>query len=99
MKEFAKFTQLVNGEARKGIQAQSLDSILAQTYHDWEAILVDDGSTDRSGSIADEYAINDNRFKVIHKDNEGASEARNTAMRHVEKADQGGMLRPNGGRP
>ena len=64
--------------------SRALDSILAQTYHDWEAILVDDGSTDRSGSIADEYAINDNRFKVIHKDNEGASEARNTAMRHVE---------------
>ena len=63
--------------------SRALDSILAQTYHNWEAILVDDGSTDKSGSIADEYAQKDERFKVIHKENGGLSDARNVGMEHV----------------
>ena len=49
-----------------------LDSIVAQTYKDFECILVDDGSTDDSGKICDDYAILDNRFKVFHKKNGGA---------------------------
>ena len=53
-----------------------LDSILSQTYTNWEAILVDDGSTDRSSIICDEYAEKDNRFKVIHQENGGVSAAR-----------------------
>ena len=59
-----------------------LDSILAQTYIDWEAILVDDGSTDKSGTICDEYAKKDNRFIVVHKPNEGVAKARITAFEH-----------------
>jgi len=59
---------------------RALDSILSQTYKDWEAILVNDGSTDGSGKIADEYARNDGRFKVIHKPNGGLSDARNAGM-------------------
>lgn len=59
---------------------RALDSLLCQTYNDWEAILVDDGSTDGSSKIADEYAHKDNRFRVIHKCNEGQSEARNVGM-------------------
>lgn len=62
---------------------RALDSILSQTHKDWEAILVDDGSTDRSGHIADEYAKNDVRFKVVHKENGGQSDARNVAMNHI----------------
>lgn len=57
-----------------------LDSILAQTYTNWEAILVDDGSLDSCGEICDEYAIKDNRFKVIHQKNSGVVKARNNAI-------------------
>ena len=62
---------------------RALDSILSQTHKDWEAILVDDGSTDTSGRIAEEYAENDPRFKVIHKPNGGQSDARNVGMQHI----------------
>lgn len=57
-----------------------LDSIVAQTYKDFECILVDDGSTDASGKICDEYAAKDNRFKVFHKKNGGVSSARNLGL-------------------
>lgn len=63
---------------------RALDSILSQTHKDWEAILVDDGSTDSSGRIAEEYAACDRRFKVVHKENGGQSEARNTGMQHAQ---------------
>ena len=59
---------------------QCLDSIIAQTFTDWECILVDDGSKDKSGSICDEYAQKDNRFIVIHKPNGGVSSARNIGL-------------------
>ncbi len=57
-----------------------IDSILNQTYKDFELILVDDGSTDNSGVICDEYAKKDNRIKVIHKVNGGVSHARNMGL-------------------
>lgn len=57
-----------------------IESILHQTYTDLELILVDDGSPDNSGAVCDEYAKQDSRIKVIHKQNEGASAARNTGM-------------------
>lgn len=60
--------------------SKCLDSIKAQTYENFEAILVDDGSTDNSGVICDEYASKDNRFIVIHKQNEGVAKARLTAF-------------------
>lgn len=77
-----------------------LDSILAQTFTDWECILVDDGSYDKSGAICDKYAINDPRFRVIHKKNEGVSSARNAALEVAKSpwitfADSDDVLHPD----
>ena len=59
---------------------QCLDSVRAQTLSDFEAILVDDGSTDGSGLIAQEYAARDSRFRVISQENAGLSAARNAGL-------------------
>ncbi|MBR1377741.1 MAG: glycosyltransferase family 2 protein [Bacteroidaceae bacterium] len=57
-----------------------IDSIISQTHADWEAIVVDDGSTDDSPRLCDDYARNDPRIRVIHKANGGLSDARNAAL-------------------
>ena len=57
-----------------------LDSVRAQTFTDFQAILVDDGSPDKSGEIAESYAALDKRFIVVHKENGGLSDARNVGM-------------------
>ena len=59
---------------------QCIDSILVQTFTDFELILVDDGSKDNSGKICDEYAEKDKRIRVIHKENGGLSDARNKGL-------------------
>ena len=61
-----------------------VDSVISQTYKDLQIILVDDGSTDRSSKICDEYAKADTRISVIHKQNGGLSSARNAGMEIVE---------------
>ena len=63
---------------------ECLDSVLAQTFTDWEAICIDDGSTDDSGAILDEYAAKDKRFRVMHKENAGVGEARNKGLDEVK---------------
>lgn len=59
-----------------------LDSIVAQTYKDFECILVDDGSTDGSVKLCDEYVAKDNRFKDYHNQNGGPSKERNFGLEH-----------------
>ncbi len=62
---------------------ECIDSILAQTFEDFELILVDDGSTDTSSDICEQYAKNDTRVKVIHKQNGGQSSARNLGIKNA----------------
>lgn len=61
-----------------------LDSILTQTYTDYEIVLVDDGSTDQSGAICDQYALEHSCIRVIHQKNAGLAEVRNVSMAHAK---------------
>ena len=77
-----------------------LRSVLNQTFTDFEIIIVDDGSTDRSGLIADGYAQKDARIRVIHKENGGLSDARNVGLTHatadiIGYVDADDEIRPN----
>jgi len=72
-----------------------IDSILAQTFTDFELILVDDGSPDGCGKICDEYAKKDNRILVIHKSNGGLSSARNAGL-EIAKGEYIGFVDSDG---
>lgn len=61
-----------------------LESVIGQLFTNWELILVDDGSNDKSGDICDEYAAKDQRIKVFHKKNGGVSSARNIGLEHAK---------------
>ncbi|MGN1267688.1 MAG: glycosyltransferase [Dorea sp.] len=85
--------------AEKSI-CRCIDSILNQEYTDFELLLMDDGSTDSSGSICDEYAKNDSRVKVIHKENSGVSDTRNQALdlargKYLQFLDSDDWITPN----
>lgn len=64
----------------EGYIGECLESVLAQTHRELEVIVVDDGSTDKSGEISDDFARRDPRVRVIHKANGGLSDARNAAL-------------------
>lgn len=61
-----------------------LDSLVNQTFKDFEVICVNDGSTDLSLGILEGYAVSDSRFKIINQENQGLSGARNTGIEHVQ---------------
>ncbi|MFA7448718.1 MAG: glycosyltransferase family 2 protein [Weeksellaceae bacterium] len=61
-----------------------IDSVLEQSYTDFELLLINDGSTDASGKICDEYALKDARVKAFHKENGGVSSARNLGLDHAK---------------
>lgn len=63
---------------------EAVDSVLKQDYQKLQVILIDDGSTDDSGKICDEYAQRDNRISVIHQKNGGAASAKNTGLKVAE---------------
>ena len=62
---------------------QCLDSIIDQTFTDFEVIMVDDGSTDSSFEICQKYAAKDSRFKLFYQENGGVAKARNNCLRHM----------------
>lgn len=66
-----------------GYLRQCINSLLRQTYNNLEILLIDDGSTDDSGKICDEYIMKDKRIKVFHQDNKGLSGARNTGIKNM----------------
>ena len=79
---------------------ECLNSVLAQTFAGWECLCVDDGSTDESGAILDEYAQKDSRFRVFHQANAGAASARNRGLiesqgKYILFFDGDDLLSPN----
>jgi glycosyltransferase involved in cell wall biosynthesis len=66
--------------------AQTIESVRAQTFEDWELVIVDDGSTDRTTEIVEAYQERDGRIRLLHQDNAGPSAARNHAMRAARGA-------------
>lgn len=64
--------------------SKCIDSLLSQTYKDFEIVLIDDGSTDGSSDICDTYSKQDSRIKVFHKDNEGQGIARNLGVSYTQ---------------
>ena len=68
----------------EGYLESCLDSILAQTFQDFDVYIVDDGSTDATPAVCDRYAAQNDKIKVIHKKNEGVSIARNVAIEQAQ---------------
>ena len=71
-----------------------IESILNQTFNNFELILVNDGSTDNSGVVCDDYAKKDTRIKIVHKSNGGVSSARNAGL-YVAKGEYIGFVDPD----
>jgi len=67
----------------EGYLSRCINSILSQSYTDFELLLIDDGSRDNSGAICDHYATRDSRVRVFHKENGGASSARNVGLENA----------------
>ena len=75
-----RFSVIVPVYKVENVLPRCIESILNQTVTDFELILIDDGSPDRSGEICDAYAAKDSRIRVIHQKNGGVSKARNAGL-------------------
>lgn len=82
-KEYPKISVIVPVHNVEQYLSRCIDSILSQTFTDFELLLIDDGSTDNSGKICDKYAKKDCRIKIFHKVNGGVSSARNFGLNHA----------------
>ena len=71
-------TPMYNGER---FITQTIESVLAQSYKDWEMLIVDDGSKDKGAAIVEAYSAKDSRVKLIRQPNGGSASARNHALR------------------
>lgn len=79
-----KFSIVIPVHNKELYLKHTLESVLFQTHDEFELILVDDGSTDNSGIICDQYALKESRIKVVHQQNAGVSAARNTGIRAAQ---------------
>ena len=80
MPEYPEITVIIPAHNAGAHLEACLDSVLGQSFTDWELIICDDGSTDDTGKISDRYSESDSRIKVIHKANAGVSAARNSCL-------------------
>lgn len=80
MNETLKFSVIIPVYNAELFLPKCIESVLFQSYQNWELILINDGSTDNSSQICDSYVLKDNRIKVIHKQNQGVSAARNSGL-------------------
>ena len=78
-----KLTIIIPVYNKKRYLSGLLEQVMGQTFRDFECLLIDDGSTDGSGAICDEFANRDTRFRVFHIPNGGASHARNLGLDHA----------------
>lgn len=78
-----RFSILMPSYNQAGYQIAALDSLLAQTMGDWEALVVNDGSTDGTPDLIESYGRRDPRFRVFHKTNGGTASALNEGLRHA----------------
>lgn len=63
--------------------SEAIESVCNQNYQNWELLIVNDGSTDHTSEIIDDYAKKDSRIRAFHRKNEGVSMARNFALNHI----------------
>lgn len=80
MKEGPFFSVLISVYNAEKYLKECVDSVIAQSYENWEIVLLDDGSTDQTGKICDEYSEIDGRIRAFHQDNQGLASARNQTI-------------------
>ena len=82
--ESAKVSVIVPVYTQGVFLSEALDSVLKQTYSNWECVIVNDGSTDNSEEVAKSYVNMDDRFKYLYQENSGVASARNKGIRYSD---------------
>lgn len=84
MQEFPLISVIIPVYNTEQYLSSCLKSILSQTFNNFEVILINDGSTDQSGILCDEFVKQDSRIKVFHQENAGVSAARNVGLKYAQ---------------